>query len=136
MTTLPKALRELADRVEGLTGPDREVDAEIAAAVRYFPKGVGFVWQHALKPNSPESGRVECCTSLGTGGPHYAALRYSASLDAAMSLADEDTAAQALREAFSLVQVMGWSRDHFAGTLTRYTVAEILRALANQGAAE
>jgi len=88
MTTKAQ-LTQLAERVMALSGPDREVDAEIAAAVRYFPKGVGYVWQSELSANSPEKGRVECCTSVGTGGPHYAAPAYTASLDAAMSLAGD-----------------------------------------------
>lgn len=79
-------MKDLIARLEAATGPDRELDAEIAAAVRYFPRGVGFVWQDSLTPNSPELGRVECCTSLGTGGPHYAAPTYTASLDSALTL--------------------------------------------------
>lgn len=83
------ALIELAERVEKAVGPDRGLDAEIAATVRYFPRGVGFIWQDSLAPNQPEIGRVECCTKLGTGGPHYAAPAYTASLDAAMMLVPE-----------------------------------------------
>lgn len=85
-------LLELASRVEALEGPSREVDAEIAASVRYFPKGVGFVWQAGLTPNRPEPSRVECCTSLDTGGPHYAAPTYTASLDVALTLVPETMA--------------------------------------------
>lgn len=80
----------LPTRIEQAEGPSRELDAEIAAAVRYFPKGVGFVWQADLKANSPEVGRVECCTSLGTGGPHYEAPRYTSSIDAALTLVGDD----------------------------------------------
>lgn len=77
---------ELAARCEAADVGSVELDADIAAAVRYFPNGVGFVWQSDLKPNSPERGRVECVTSLGTGGPHYKAKCYTMSLDAAMTL--------------------------------------------------
>jgi hypothetical protein len=82
-------LLALAERVMALTGPCRETDAHIAVAIRYFPKGVGFVWQAELRANSPETGRVECCTNIGTGGPHYAAPAFTASLDAAMTLAPD-----------------------------------------------
>jgi hypothetical protein len=76
----------LIARLEAATGPNRELDAEIAVAARFFPQGVGFVWQSGLTPNSPEPGRVECMTSLGTGGPHYAAPRYTDSIDVALTL--------------------------------------------------
>lgn len=79
-------MTDLASRVEAASGADRELDAEIAAAVRYFPRNVGFVWQNDLEPNVPEVGRVTCVTSLGTGGPHYAAPAYTASIDAALTL--------------------------------------------------
>lgn len=83
-------MTELAERVEASSGPDRELDAEITATVRHFPNDVGFVWQDDLEPNVPEPGRVTCVTSLGTSGPHYAAPRYTASLDAAMKLVPKD----------------------------------------------
>jgi hypothetical protein len=79
-------LVKLAAKVEAADGPDRELDAAIAAAVRYFPPGVGFVWKAGLIANSPEAGRVECATALGTGGPHYSAKHYTASVDAALLL--------------------------------------------------
>lgn len=79
----------LIERIESADGPDRELDAEIAVAIRYFPQNVGFVWKNDLEPNCPEIGRVTCVTSLGTGGPHYAAPRYTASIDAALTLVPE-----------------------------------------------
>lgn len=76
----------LIEQLEQAEGPSRELDAEIAAAVRYFPKNVGFVWKNDLEANCPEIGRVTCVTSLGTGGPHYESPRYTASIDAALTL--------------------------------------------------
>jgi len=67
------------------------LDAEIAALCRFFPKDVGLVWKAGLRANAPEIGRVECHTNLGTGGPHYSAPRFTASLDAAMKLVPETT---------------------------------------------
>lgn len=63
----------LIERIESADGPDRELDAEIAVAIRYFPQNVGFVWKNDLEPNCPEIGRVTCVTSLGTGGHRNAA---------------------------------------------------------------
>ncbi len=80
----------LPHRIEAAEGADRALDAEIATAVRYFPNNVGFVWKSDLEPNVPEIGRVTCVTSLGTGGPHYAAPRYTASIDAALTLVPPD----------------------------------------------
>ncbi len=73
-------LLALADRVEKLTGPDREVDAEIAACLR-----IGT--EHKWAFNYPEwEGRADGRVYLEKGGPSFAALAYTASLDAAMTL--------------------------------------------------
>lgn len=82
-------LLDLAARCESAPGPDRELDAEIAASVRYFPQNIGYVWKNDLEPNVPETGRVTCVTILGTFGPHYAAPHFTASIDAAMMLVPE-----------------------------------------------
>lgn len=58
----------------------------------------------------------------------YECPAYTASLDAAMTAADEDTAVQAMRDAFSILQVTGWRGGDFKGALARATVANILRA--------
>jgi len=80
------SLIQLADRCEAAIGPDRELDAEIVAALRMFPKNVGFVWKADLKANCPQVGAVECCTRLGTGGPWFKAKPVTASIEAALSL--------------------------------------------------
>lgn len=82
-------LLALAAQIEAADGPSRELDAQIAVAIRYFPVGVGFVWKHDLTPNSPEIGRVECLTKFGTGGPHYKAPTFTASIDEALTLVPE-----------------------------------------------
>ena len=66
----------LAERCEGATGPDRELDAEIFAAVRPGPD-----WAH----QSSSANRVW-------------ARHYTASLDAAMSLVDDCAVLVALGE--------------------------------------
>ncbi len=82
-------LLALADRCETAARPDRELDAIVAATVRLFPPNVGYIWQGAMRPNSPDIGAVECCTRSGTGGPWYLSRAYTASLDAAMTLVPE-----------------------------------------------
>ena len=68
-------LLELADRVEALEGPDREVDAEIALAIGVVPDG-------AFRP----------CAAIDLGtfatGPYgfWSCEPYTASLDAAIAL--------------------------------------------------
>lgn len=73
-------LEELACRVEGLSGPDREVDELVADAL--FERS-----RFAQLADAP----------IGTGcmmwwqdGHEQSALRYTASLDAAMTLVKED----------------------------------------------
>lgn len=73
-------LQALAARVEALTGPCRETDALIAAALRI---GTEHAWAH----NYPAwQGRDDGRVYLENGGPSFAAARYTASLDAAMTL--------------------------------------------------
>ncbi len=70
-------LTSLAERVMGLTGPDREVDREIGWAIGY------------IISDQPD-GRVQC---HGNGIPRTNRRTlpfYTASLDAAMSLAGDD----------------------------------------------
>lgn len=71
-------LRELAERVQALKGPSREVDAEIAALTRC---GSDPQWSWALT-NYPawvagKDGRVH----LEKNGPSFAPPAYTASLD-------------------------------------------------------
>ncbi len=80
------ALLALADRVEALTGPDREVDALISATAR---TGYGIEFQWALKYPAwigGEDGRVH----LEKNGPSFAPPAYTASIDAAMTLVPND----------------------------------------------
>lgn len=128
-------LKALAARCVDLDEDARALEAEIAVAVHCVPQSVGDVWRHELRANSPEKGRVECCTSLGTGGPHYKALNYLTSVDAALSLARNGDEADALMfrarknigEDFNL-HVSLWERTGlpYAPTLARYVTAAAL----------
>jgi len=77
-----ETLRSLADACEVLSGPCRETDALIHLACRPFPERA-YAQKSGLRPKgSPELSRVDF---LKQG---YA-LPYTASIDAAMSLAPE-----------------------------------------------
>lgn len=88
-------LEELACRVEGLTGPDREVDADIWASINggYIEEALygPVVWIN-------DKGWVKHKVALGDGiwrerellGRADTAPAYTASLDAAMTLVKED----------------------------------------------
>ena len=74
---------QLAARIEALDGPSREVDAEIYAWVRMSLYGSPEAY-----PAPSGKGRVVCWYKSGTHGTTIAP-RYTASLDAAMSLVPE-----------------------------------------------
>jgi hypothetical protein len=81
--TRKEQLTALAERVEGLSGPDREVDRDIADALGLGPPAD---WQRepARFPNGAINLDVGCWTSP-RGGFIRSSARYTASLDAAMS---------------------------------------------------
>lgn len=71
----------LAERVEKLTGPDREIDALIYESV------VGLRQYESI---DRDSGNLRLRYYPGSPGPEYGRLpRYTASLDAAMALVPE-----------------------------------------------
>ncbi len=112
-------LLALADRVEALTGPDREVDALVGEAFGVTPKSKN-IYKRNYYPRRLV--RVDLIYP-----------RHTASLDAAMSLASDDTElVDLLDEAREYTGRQGWSTGDFAGQLARNFVAEKLRALAAQ----
>lgn len=119
-------LLALAKRVERLDGPDRELDGEIARAMGWFTKPVTmrFAESGAEVTENYWTYPGDVRGAWSTVPPHS----YTASIDAAMTLADEETAAQALREAFSFIQATGWPVGDFKGALARATAAAALRA--------
>ena len=73
-------LLKLAARCEAATGPDREIDAAIAATARH---GTEHTWAYGYPAwLAASDGRVH----LAKNGPSFAAPAYTASLDAAMTL--------------------------------------------------
>ena len=77
-------LEELAGRVEALSGPDREVDALIAIAVN-ADSMPGAIKGQAI-PELHRLGRVRHVFNGGASFPE--ARKYTASIDAAMTLVD------------------------------------------------
>jgi hypothetical protein len=76
-------LSELIARVEGATGPDRELDTLIEVAARWIEAGrVGLAPEHRAKWRGSRSGYVS------DGFSTYAAERYTSSLDAALALCE------------------------------------------------
>ena len=89
MTTTEKdTLADLIERLEKATGPDRELDGEIFAAVETHPYGDviaakgGMIVYAGSAPHAPGQGRFEV------------APRYTSSLDAALALVDEKMGAE------------------------------------------
>lgn len=96
----------LALRVEALEGADREVDAQVAAALRV---GTLHFWAwnfHAWQGRS--DGRVY----LEEGGPSFAAPHYTSSIDAALTLVERGDEWQ-LSTIYNIARAeVGINRDH------------------------
>jgi hypothetical protein len=100
-------LMALAERAEALTGPCRETDEAIyASKTASFPVGA-----RSVEPPA-----------------------YTASLDAAMTLAEDAMQSDVLRDAIVKLSLDGWFTGRYAETLARYVTAAALRARATLGA--
>ena len=82
-------LLALAERVEALTEPDREVDAEIACALRIGPNLPDWAlrWDGDWTPTI--AGHAVLRHLDDSPGPSFKSREYTASLDAAMTLVPE-----------------------------------------------
>jgi hypothetical protein len=76
----------LADRIEGLDGPSREVDAEIEKLLPCSPE---FARHHPGTSMSQWNERSFRFYSIGDEGHEYISPPYTASLDAALTLVPE-----------------------------------------------
>ena len=102
-------LLALADRVEALEGPSDALDYQVG-------KAVGFDYQEELGG------------AMRLSGP-----RYTASLDAAMTLAcDDSMATESLCDAIDRLGKSGWPEGEWVKQLPRYVVAASLRARAGR----
>lgn len=83
-------LLALAERVEALTGPDREVDAEIACALRIGPNLPDWAlrWDGDWTPTI--AGHAVLRHLDDSPGPSFKSREYTTSLDAAMTLVPEN----------------------------------------------
>lgn len=77
--TSPATIASLADMIEKLTGPDREVDAEMALALGVVPEG-------AFRPCAA----VDAGTFATGAYGFWSCEPYTASVDAAMTLVPTD----------------------------------------------
>jgi len=73
--TAPDDARRVAERCEQATGPDREIDRDIALMLGLYDR-----------PEDMGGFRDPAEAVVGGGGQTYAALPYTASLDAALTL--------------------------------------------------
>lgn len=82
-----KEMLDLAARVEAASGPDRELDADIAIAIRWRVLGNIQHWVHDW-PAGYEHGSYEGTIRLANypDGEGYKVPEFTASLDSAMSL--------------------------------------------------
>lgn len=112
-------LEALAERCEQASGPDRELDREIKELV-------GHAWDYGVDWDYRDSG-----TGMKASQP--VAKPYTASLDAAMSLARDDSElSEWLDDAIEHTATYGWTKGDYKGQLTRNFVGQALRALATK----
>lgn len=85
-----KELRALAERCEKATGPDRKLDLAIAVAVnRDGIFDARYEWRWGFGGDEIEAWEAEKCKPSGYLDPEEFCQRFTASLDAAMSLVPE-----------------------------------------------
>ena len=84
-------LEKLAQRVEALTGPCREMDAEITVALRrHHPAGLWSLNFPEWEPDYTDKGRVWAVGNINGNGSHrsgsWISEFYTASIDEALTL--------------------------------------------------
>jgi len=81
-------LSELLERVRKATGPDRDIDGHIAAALRVKKNLPDWAknWPGEWRPTI--QGSVVLMNDNGEPGPHFSSMPYTASIDAALALVE------------------------------------------------
>lgn len=105
-----KALEELIERVKAATGPDREIDGAIAAALKLGDNLPDWAkkWAGEWKPTI--QGSVVLMHGDRTPGPHFSAPSFTASIDAIVALIE------------AKLPDSEWGKDH-KGRITIWDVA-------------
>lgn len=116
---------KLSERVERLEGPDREIDCLIGVAVGWFVTEPNKGWPDRMDYIDIRGGTK----SYPGGGFDQLVPKFSASLDAAMSLARHDSEAIViLMGAVAALEKDGWPKGEWAKKLARYVTAQALKA--------
>jgi hypothetical protein len=126
------SLLELATRVEAATGPDREIDGAIDSLLNDRPKdGDYHEAEQAIWHVDGHSGLA--VRGDGFARDSFCAQKYTTSLDAAMTLAGPQRAADIIHiGSGNCLRATGDSGSKYLSALPRHVCAAALRALASQ----
>jgi len=112
-------MSDLATRIEQATGPDRELDDEVALLFGWVPvpnpSYAGGLMGRWYRPDGSMTG-------------HEGAPCITASIDAAMTLADDIAISTILKEAMDRLEDDGWPKGEYGKVLPRYVAAAAIRA--------
>ena len=128
----------IPDRIERDNGPDRALDAEIAVALRVpHPLGQWVLNFPDWEVDHTDKGRVWAVGNINGNGNHRSGSWYSnpytASIDAAMTLArDENEASDLLYEALERLGQTGWPTGKWVQAIPRFISAAALRGRKDQ----
>jgi hypothetical protein len=120
------SLLELAERCEKAAGPDRDLDIALALAQpnRFFNAGPYYEGAaDRIGVIQPDGTR-----SLPGQGPDMLVPRYTASLDAAMTLVDDQLVTVVMREALDRLDECFNPLDNYLTKLRLFVCAAALRA--------
>lgn len=81
-------LTALIAKLEAASGPDRELDAEIAATFHYVSNMPDWVNDWSGRWEAVKSGRVYLIEDSGNRGPNFISDSFTDSIDAAVALAE------------------------------------------------
>jgi hypothetical protein len=128
-------LLDLAERCEKASGPDRELDAAIEVVLQLNAPGklINYIGPFAFDGDN-DDGSV----TVWAGKQKIARYRppaFTASLDAAMTLADDNEITTLLNEATERLSTAGWLVGHYRESLILFFAAAALRARAAGGSA-
>ncbi len=121
-------LTDLAARVMALTGPDREIDEEIAVAISSDPTSRVIYGKDLRFFKARGDGRIPFHVGGGGGvrfGIAYQHTNYTASVDAALTLPRSDAEARKIVR-YALIAMEGRNVQDFRAALARYITSAAL----------